>query len=1161
MGGKLTLSAPDNLVYDGSSKSVKITWDGYIKSYLTNAFTSTITYEIKDKNGSYVPLNSEPTKVGDYRATYKLTVISNADEDDMDSTSGSTTYSAYVEYSIVQAAEAPNKPSSELTPAHTVKTVSEVELPSGWQWSEGSGSEALADNTSVTATAKYAGADAGNYEIESVEITIIRQPCSHKGGTATCVSGATCENCGTEYTDKNAANHTGNTGIINAKSETCTENGYTGDTICSDCETILESGTEIKATGHTGGTATCASGAICENCGTEYTDKNAANHTGNTEIINAKAATCTEDGYTGDKICSDCKKVLESGAEISATGHTGGTATCTEQATCTACGKPYGELTAHTGGTATCVNGAKCENCGTEYTDKNAANHTGNTEIISAKSETCTENGYTGDTICSDCKKVLESGTEIKAAGHTGGTATCTEQAACTICGNPYGGLIAHTGGMSTCTEQAICTICGKPYGELAAHTGGTATCVSGAKCENCGTEYTDKNAANHTGNTEIISAKAATCTENGYTGDTICLDCKTVLGSGTEIKAIGHTGGTATCTEQATCTACGKPYGELTAHVGGTATCVNGAICTICGKPYGGLIAHTGGTATCASGAICENCGTEYTDKNAANHTGNTEIINAKAATCTESGYTGDKICSDCKTVLESGTETKAAGHTGGTATCTAQAICTAGGKPYGELTAHAGGTATCASGAICETCGTEYTDKNAANHTGNTEIINAKAATCTEDGYTGDKICSDCKTVLGSGTEISATGHTGGTATCAEQAKCEICGKPYGELIAHTGGTATCAIGAICENCGTEYTELLAHSYVAEVTKTPSATEEGIRTYTCENCGHSYTESIPKIESPYIEGEDGVQGWDAIRQKTSAAIEEALANPGKEKTVTVLMNGEVTVPGDIFTQIKGQNVTIVFDMGDGIKWSVDGKSVVNDSISDINFGIYTDEKANTIPSDIMADVINNVTGRHYTANLTLAYDGEFGFTAVMSIGLDAENAGYYANLFYYNKTDSRLDFVCADRIAADGTAKLAFTHASDYTIVIEAESLDPNAAPSEEPTTEPTTAKPTTEPTTTAKPTTEPTTEPTTAKPTTEPTTTKPTTAKPTTEPTTTAAATTETPATAASTAEAAAESPKTGDKAKAPLAVLLMLISEIGVAVCVMPRRKKN
>lgn len=42
---------------------------------------------------------------------------------------------------------------------------------------------------------------------------------------------------------------------------------------------------------------------------------------------------------------------------------------------------------------------------------------------------------------------------------------------------------------------------------------------------------------------------------------------------------------------------------------------------------------------------------------------------------------------------------------------------------------------------------------------------------------------------------------------------------------------------------------------------------------------------------------------------------------------TVTVDMNGTTVVPGDIFDNIKDRDVTIVFDMGNGITWSVNGQ------------------------------------------------------------------------------------------------------------------------------------------------------------------------------------------------------------------------------------------
>ena len=94
---------------------------------------------------------------------------------------------------------------------------------------------------------------------------------------------------------------------------------------------------------------------------------------------------------------------------------------------------------AHEGGTATCTEKAVCTLCGQAYGDKDAGNHVGGTEVKNARKASCTEDGYTGDTCCKGCGAKLQSGTVIKAAGHTGGAATCTEKAVCTVCGQAYG--------------------------------------------------------------------------------------------------------------------------------------------------------------------------------------------------------------------------------------------------------------------------------------------------------------------------------------------------------------------------------------------------------------------------------------------------------------------------------------------------------------------------------------------------------------------------------------------------------------------------------------------------------------------------------------------------------------------------------------------------
>ena len=80
-----------------------------------------------------------------------------------------------------------------------------------------------------------------------------------------------CEDCG--Y----ACGHAGRE-IRDAKKATCTGDGYTGDTYCKTCGDKVQSGTVLKATGHTGGTATCTSAAVCRVCGQTYGGKDAANH-------------------------------------------------------------------------------------------------------------------------------------------------------------------------------------------------------------------------------------------------------------------------------------------------------------------------------------------------------------------------------------------------------------------------------------------------------------------------------------------------------------------------------------------------------------------------------------------------------------------------------------------------------------------------------------------------------------------------------------------------------------------------------------------------------------------------------------------------------------------------------------------------------------------
>ena len=428
------------------------------------------------------------------------------------------------------------------------------------------------------------------------------------------------------------------------------------------------------------------------------------------------------------------------------------------------------------------------------------------------------------------------------------------------------------------------------------------------------------------------------------------------------------------------------------------------------------------------------------------------TEIRNQREATCKKEGYTGDTYCADCGEKLATGTATGKKPHTVGT-------------------------QATCVSKAVCSVCGETFGEVDATNHV-HTTVKNRREATCTQTGYTGDTYCTDCDKLLSTGKELAALGHdykatvTKQPTTTEEGIRtytCTRCNSSYTESIAklpeekhthnYTGSItkeATCTEAGVrtytC-SCGDSYTESIpatGHSYVSKVTKAATTTEEGIMTYTCSKCGHSYTQPIAKIKSdnsnkdngkdngtsikPYIKDDSGKEGWDVIKPQ----LEEAKSGG----TVTVAMNGTTVVPKDVIDSIKGKDTTLVLDMGNGLSWKIYGKDIT-DAAGDIDFDVTVGADAG---KSIPVDVINNVTGERSSLNLTLAYDGEFGFTATLTVNMESKNAGLYANLFYYNEQTGELEFISAGQIDPEGNVELVFTHASDYTIVVDAKIMSDN-------------------------------------------------------------------------------------------------------------------
>ena len=161
----------------------------------------------------------------------------------------------------------------------------------------------------------------------------------------------------------------------------------------------------------------------------------------NTELRNAKEATCTGPGYTGDTYCKDCGEKIGTGTAIPAKDHSWNegkitTAPTCENVgvktyTCTVCNATKTEAINATGHTpvevaeqpATCTEaghtaGVKCSVCGATISGIEVIPATGHKpEIRNAVEATLTTPGYTGDTYCSVCNELLKQGTEIPKTG------------------------------------------------------------------------------------------------------------------------------------------------------------------------------------------------------------------------------------------------------------------------------------------------------------------------------------------------------------------------------------------------------------------------------------------------------------------------------------------------------------------------------------------------------------------------------------------------------------------------------------------------------------------------------------------------------------------------------------------------------------------------
>lgn len=312
--------------------------------------------------------------------------------------------------------------------------------------------------------------------------------------------------------------------------------------------------------------ATCTESGIrlytCKDNDDSYEEEIPATGHQHTELRNVKAATCAQEGYTGDTYCKDCNTKLATGKSIAKKDHTWDAGKITTAATCSGKGiKTY-----------------TCTGCNATRTEEIPSTGHQHTELRNVKVATCVSEGYTGDTYCKDCNTKLTSGKVIPKTDHTWDsgkvtqTATCTAKGiktfTCTVCNSTriedipvteHVNKITKFAKEASCksegyTGDVYCRDCGIlieegkviPKTEHAWNDGEIttpATCtIEGIKtytCTSCGTTKTEAIAATGHGATEIRNKKAATMTSEGYTGDTYCTICDQKISSGNTLAKL----------------------------------------------------------------------------------------------------------------------------------------------------------------------------------------------------------------------------------------------------------------------------------------------------------------------------------------------------------------------------------------------------------------------------------------------------------------------------------------------------------------------------------------------------------------------------------------------------------------------------------------------
>lgn len=654
--------------------------------------------------------------------------------------------------------------------------------------------------------------------------TICGDECTHTYGEKTIITPATCTTYGS-YT------------------KTCTTCGYVYKGQIPKTQHNYEWKVTTPATCNSTGVET----KTCTNCGKTYGQRTIpATGEHNWETVETIPATCTSKEKQKQEctVCHTTKTTINENSHYADHTWTEGDGTVT----CTKCGWEHThrwvEDTSKTV-PATCTSeGSKTYYCIADYKDYDQEVH----KCHSTKTETLAKTAHHWvNGICTECGATHEHDWQEQTS--LAKSPTCTEKG----------------------SKTYKCSKCGETKVEEIPATGHTwkihqiAQNKSECKCSVCG--------ATKAHDLKVVSKDPATCTKKGII-HYVCKDCgKKVRDNDPDAPALGHDwknqdGTCSRCNEQHT-----HDWGEWKTTTPADCTTEGEEVrqCNTCGfeetkklektaHQWGEWNTTTKPSCTTEGEEVrqCKNC--QETETKKLEKTAHvTEIVGAKESTCTTAGYSGDEVCKHCHAVIKMGHKLALAQHQWSEWKTTTKPSCTTEGEETRQ----------------CKNC-QKTESRTLAKTAHNTEIVGAKAPSCTTEGYTGDEVCKDCNVKVKEGHTLAKTAHNWGEWKTTTPANCTTEGKEVRQC-------------KVCQKTESRTLAKTAHQWSTwKTTTNPSYASEGEQTRQCSQCHQTETRKLNKLPLPKAGTKYTVGGNQYTVLKAGLSVRFSKANP-KAKTVTI--------------------------------------------------------------------------------------------------------------------------------------------------------------------------------------------------------------------------------------------------------------------------------